>query len=108
MIGKRKMRKESPALSAMAVGSCLRALAKASMAKACFPCVLGTSMSIWFAMYISVAPPPGMVLVSFTVWEITQRASWRDLSASSSKWELAPLKMMEQAWPLYYSTTNFK
>ena len=44
-------------------------------------------------------PPPNVVFVSLTVDVNTQRASWRDLSASPMICSVAPRKTMEQASP---------
>mmetsp|Transcript_7021 Transcript_7021/g.7135 ORF Transcript_7021/g.7135 Transcript_7021/m.7135 type:complete len:222 (-) Transcript_7021:141-806(-) len=52
------------------------------------------------AMSISKHPPPHNTRVSLTVSVSTHRASCRDLSASSRRWEEAPRRMIEQACPL--------
>lgn len=47
-------------------------------------------------------------LVSLTVSVSTQRASCRDLSASSRRWLEAPRRMMEQADPLLQPENRIK
>mmetsp|Transcript_115709 Transcript_115709/g.248616 ORF Transcript_115709/g.248616 Transcript_115709/m.248616 type:complete len:225 (+) Transcript_115709:172-846(+) len=88
-----------PALSAIMVGSWRRALAKASMARAALPDTVGTCSSMALAIAISMQPPPQMTLVSLIVSVSTQRASCSERSASSSKCEEAPRRMMVQAEP---------
>ena len=44
-------------------------------------------------------PPPKTILVSLTVWERTQRASWMDRSASSRICWVAPRSTMVHASP---------
>ncbi len=65
-----------------------------------FPAVCGTCLSIAFAIIISVHPPPQITLVSLTVSVNTHKASCNDRSASSSRWDDAPRRMIEQADPL--------
>ena len=72
-----------PPLSAMIAGKARNARAKPSMAKAFLPGVFGTSASMARAIRVSQHPPPGIVLVSLTVLDRTQRASCKLLSASS-------------------------
>lgn len=56
-----------PPLSARMVGSCLKALANASMAKACFPLVDLARVSQAMDILISVCPPPYTTLLLLTV-----------------------------------------
>uniref|UniRef100_A0A6B0V1C8 Putative secreted protein n=1 Tax=Ixodes ricinus TaxID=34613 RepID=A0A6B0V1C8_IXORI len=88
-----------PALSAMIVGICLRALANPSMARDSFPGVDSASFDTADAISISELPPPNTTRLSFTTCERTQRASWSERSASSRICWVAPRSTMVQASP---------
>ena len=69
------------------------------MARAFLPGVFGTSESIARAMRVSQHPPPGIVRVSRTVLDNTQRASCRERSASSNTCVDAPLNTTVHSSP---------
>lgn len=64
--------------------------------------------NVWQVHGIWYSPPPYTVLVSFTVWARTQRASCRDLSASSRICWVAPRKTMVQASPRKHTCKRIK
>jgi len=69
------------------------------MANAFLPGVIAANSSTAFDIRTSEQPPPKTVLVSFTVWLKTHKASWIERSASSKIWLVAPRKTIVHASP---------
>ena len=85
----------NPAFSANVVGMTSMASAKAFQQIASVPLNSLDLVERALAMAISGAPPPAISARFFTRQRITQRASWRERSASSRMRLLAPRQIME-------------